>query len=749
MAFPELEVSVALATRPTETPTWIDITDKVFSATVHRGREDELSPMGMGTAEVVLDNIDRRFDPSYSGTLGNHVQNPSAENGLSWWATVDSGISVDATDYAFGSHCFLFTVPAITYYMATDGDDGSEGSIGSPWATFAHAATVLEAHNALYVRAGTYNERAAFTVPITLAGYPGETVIIDGTGIVLPANYTGLVDIRGVYGEPHISGATIRNLTVQNVEVGAGIYFYRMGICTRWVDNVLIDHCYTNHTQDSGIVVYDCIGGEIAYCTVRDAADRALGSEVMEGCLFSTRSSNMEIHHCEVYYQDIASQEGAYGIGILGEASVVSYNGRVHHNYVHDLWNDGGIYCGAWTGDMIGCYIYDNYIERCGGGLACNSEAGGLCKDFWYYNNIVKDHAFVGIHIASTAANGPRENIYIINNTIFHSVNFGGAGIQVKTSNITGDLVIRGNAVYMGPVGGHSNGQIRVHKDMFAILQADHNIVYGADGYQAWENRDDYWELNAQDETTYETWANPRFVDTDGEDFHLKDISPCIGAGVANAQVPLDYDGNARPHPVSGYSVGAYEHGYYVIPIPTGGQLFNIRHETRDFSEYTSTVNDGRLVISAPAALAGTAYGMAVTPNDTTAAVGRKTIAAPRTAHMRARLYFDPNTVNIGEWAWVDFFSINLVSAPWILARMTFRWRVGDINPGFEIYAYVYTDGGTTAGEVLGHYVTDEPHILEIEIHQATTVSASDGWFKLWVDGLEGTAVTDLDNYDI
>ncbi len=92
MAFPELEVSVALATRPTETPTWIDITNKVLSASARRGRDNEFGPMQMGTCEVVLDNTDRRFDPSYAGVLINYISNPSFETGLGWWYTAQGTV---------------------------------------------------------------------------------------------------------------------------------------------------------------------------------------------------------------------------------------------------------------------------------------------------------------------------------------------------------------------------------------------------------------------------------------------------------------------------------------------------------------------------------------------------------------------------------------------------------------------------------------------------------------------------------
>lgn len=50
-------------------PTFVDVTSKVRSFTIHRGRDSDFTQFDTGTATVVLDNRDRLFDPFYtSGT---------------------------------------------------------------------------------------------------------------------------------------------------------------------------------------------------------------------------------------------------------------------------------------------------------------------------------------------------------------------------------------------------------------------------------------------------------------------------------------------------------------------------------------------------------------------------------------------------------------------------------------------------------------------------------------------------------
>jgi hypothetical protein len=63
MAWPTPKVSIAFDDGPyVASPTWTDITEYVYSANVSRGRSDDYSPF-IGTAQVVLNNNSRLFDP--------------------------------------------------------------------------------------------------------------------------------------------------------------------------------------------------------------------------------------------------------------------------------------------------------------------------------------------------------------------------------------------------------------------------------------------------------------------------------------------------------------------------------------------------------------------------------------------------------------------------------------------------------------------------------------------------------------
>lgn len=67
MSLPTITVRIAFATDPlAATPTWTDVSSYVRALRIRRGRQDELNRVEAGTAEVVLDNRDRRFDPTYT-----------------------------------------------------------------------------------------------------------------------------------------------------------------------------------------------------------------------------------------------------------------------------------------------------------------------------------------------------------------------------------------------------------------------------------------------------------------------------------------------------------------------------------------------------------------------------------------------------------------------------------------------------------------------------------------------------------
>lgn len=70
---PDISVDIAFGTNPFATPTWTSVTDYVRAVSFSRGRQYELDRIEAGTGQLLLDNRDRRFDPT--NTAGPYYPN--------------------------------------------------------------------------------------------------------------------------------------------------------------------------------------------------------------------------------------------------------------------------------------------------------------------------------------------------------------------------------------------------------------------------------------------------------------------------------------------------------------------------------------------------------------------------------------------------------------------------------------------------------------------------------------------------
>ena len=120
------------------------------------------------------------------------------------------------------------------YYVSTSGSDSSAGSQTAPWRTIQHAATSVKAGDTVNIRSGVYNEAVTPSVSgsaaagsITFQSYPGETAVIDGTGLKVVNGQSGLFNISG-RDYITVSGLEIRNFTSKSdSQVPVGIYVER------------------------------------------------------------------------------------------------------------------------------------------------------------------------------------------------------------------------------------------------------------------------------------------------------------------------------------------------------------------------------------------------------------------------------------------------------------------------------------------------------------------------------------------
>ncbi|GBD98091.1 hypothetical protein BMS3Abin07_00099 [bacterium BMS3Abin07] len=113
---------------------------------------------------------------------------------------------------------------AATYYVATNGNDGKAGTSSYPWATFAHAMSVLQPGDTLYIKDGTYYQSLAVTVsgttgnPITIKALNDGGVTIDGQNVRIPCKITG-VDAANYISYINLEGMICKNSSTNAVHI--------------------------------------------------------------------------------------------------------------------------------------------------------------------------------------------------------------------------------------------------------------------------------------------------------------------------------------------------------------------------------------------------------------------------------------------------------------------------------------------------------------------------------------------------
>jgi len=270
------------------------------------------------------------------------------------------------------------------YYTATTGLDANAGTLTSPFRTIAKGAGMLKPGDVLYIRAGTYDEPidndvpsgTSWTSPVTLAAYPGETVIIQpaDTRVVLissPVSYIIFKDL--ILDGSHLTTAYpvvyINNL----YGTGNPHHLRFIGGEIRNADSsqgVLIESSTTAPTPDYN---------EFINIKIHDN-----GATNLHHGIYIQSSHNL-VSGCDIYHNT------GFGIQIYRDSAVsgvtTSYN-IVRNNKLHDSAVSGGG-AGVVLSGGDGNIAYNNLIWNNRGGILVDYGASntGVYNNTIYANN--------------------------------------------------------------------------------------------------------------------------------------------------------------------------------------------------------------------------------------------------------------------------------------------------------------------------------------------------------------------------
>jgi hypothetical protein len=434
--------------------------------------------------------------------------------------------------------CIIFptatnvSAASTTYYVAKNGLDSNPGTESQPWLTIQKAARTLVAGNTVLVKTGTYKEKVTPANSgtsgnlITYKAYPGNTPILDGTGIT--SSSIGLFQISGksyieidgfelqnsdaygvrVYGSSTTHHINLKNLKVHDIwDSGISVSFSGSTKPT----NMLVDSCETYNTNIGGTSESITFAGidqfEIKNCLVHDVKGSTNYANIKEGIDLKCGCSNGSVHNNEVYNSRIGIYVDCYG---YNTSNIAIFSNNLHNNSVNGL----NITSEQGTAVMTGMNIYNNLIYENGRGFNVGN-----------HTNFTVDFSF-------------------INNTLYHN----GLDSEIWVSNTLGivkNSIIRNNII----VANSKYSYLIQYSSAITGVSVDHNLFYNTSGYTGVTNR-----LG----TSYKQ-ANPLLVDPSTKNFSIKIGSPAIDAGSLTNAPLTDYFGTTRPRG-SSIDIGADEY---------------------------------------------------------------------------------------------------------------------------------------------------------------------------------------------
>lgn len=498
-----------------------------------------------------------------------------------------------------------------TFYVSESGSDANSGTYTAPWLTIQHAANSVSAGATVYVESGTYNESVNFPSSgtasnyITFANYPGQTPVIDGTGLTCctsnPASSGNLTQgLINIVNQSYItiSGFEIRNFTTNKASMTpTGIWITGEGTGVQLLNNLVHNITTTSEKNGNafGISAYGTSSTPITGLVIS-------GNQVYDLKTGNSESVNVDgnVTYFTVTNNTIHDNDnigfaaiGFEGVGPTGhdQASYGLVSGNTIYN-ISAIHNPGegneydadGLYC-----DGCQYVIFErNTVHSCDLNMEAASEHKGHDSSYvTIRNNVFYDGNTVGVSIGGYSNTvGGSDHVVVVNNTLYNNnTKNQGAEFQIQYHSSSAQAnIFENNIVYAGK----QNVWIYSYVKPTSTYPAppatlNWNLYYSAAGYVQgtsidWAGKSNYATYAAYQSGSGEDAnspnADPLFVNISSTppDLDIASNSPAVNAGSTSLACSVgycgsgnsiygsvDYAGNPRLNPSGQINIGAYE----------------------------------------------------------------------------------------------------------------------------------------------------------------------------------------------
>ncbi|WP_163268910.1 right-handed parallel beta-helix repeat-containing protein [Chelativorans alearense] len=364
-----------------------------------------------------------------------------------------------------------------THHVATIGSDTDQGTSDAPWRTIQHAVDQAEPGDTILVHGGVYNEAVTITRSgsakggyITLAEAPGESAIIDGTGLVRqPFGMRGLITLADV-SYVRVKDFEIRNYKSNSEFIVVGVLVQGAGERIEIRDNVIHQIEANNipargNANGLGIAVYGQTelplrniivdGNELFNLKTGRSEALTIGGNA-EGWQVTNnivRDSNFIGIDATGYYIDGAEYDRARR-GWIAENAVYNLSSAENQALTMvaaavGIYVDGGRHI----------TIERNRVEANDGGIWLLSEHPGKnTSNVIVRNNLVRFNRDAGILVGGydEAQSGGANKCTIVHNTLFRNNSRDVPGIhsgELQIGHHASDIRFEGNILLAGPKG--------------------------------------------------------------------------------------------------------------------------------------------------------------------------------------------------------------------------------------------------------------------------------------------------------